>query len=107
MVAAVRSWWRKHPKQAWLAVELFRDADDKKRLAALSELGESAGLPLVAAGDVHMHVAERRALQDTLTAIRLGVPVSDAGAALYPNGERHLRAPARRPVLRPARLATF
>jgi error-prone DNA polymerase len=82
------------PNQAWLAVELFRDADDKKRLAALRELGESAGLPLVAAGDVHMHVAERRALQDTLTAIRLGVPVSDAGAALYPNGERHLRAPA-------------
>ena len=33
----------------------------------------------------------RRALQDTLTAIRLGVPVGQAGRALYPNGERHLR----------------
>ncbi len=92
------------PGRAWLAVELFRDAGDKKRLAALSELGESAGLPLVAAGDVHMHVAERRALQDTLTAIRLGVPVSDAGAALYPNGERHLREPADLAQLYPSHL---
>ena len=79
------------PNQSWLAVELFRASDDRERLAALRELGAAAGLPLVAAGDVHMHVAERRALQDTLTAIRLGVPVSDAGTALHPNGERHLR----------------
>jgi len=79
------------PGRAWLAVELFRAADDAEQLARLRELGEASGLPLVAAGDVHMHVAERRVLQDTLTAIRHGVPVSDAGAALYPNAERHLR----------------
>jgi error-prone DNA polymerase len=30
-------------------------------------------------------------LQDCLTAIRLGVPVADAGQALFPNAERHLR----------------
>jgi error-prone DNA polymerase len=38
-----------------------------------------------------MHVRSRRALQDTLTAIRLGVPVAQAGRALLPSGERHLR----------------
>jgi error-prone DNA polymerase len=80
--------------RSWLAVELFRAADDKERLAALTALGAAAGLPLVASGDVHMHVAQRRALQDTLTAIRLGRPLLAAGAALYPNGERHLRKPA-------------
>jgi error-prone DNA polymerase len=79
------------PNSSWLAVELFRAADDTERLSKLSELGAAANLPLVAAGDVHMHVASRRALQDTLTAIRLCVPVFEAGAALYPNGERHLR----------------
>ena len=79
------------PNSSWLAVELFRAADDKERLTALTELGAAANLPLLAAGDVHMHVASRRALQDTLTAIRLCVPVFEAGAALYPNGERHLR----------------
>jgi len=40
---------------------------------------------------VHMHVRGRRALQDTLTAVRLGRTLADAGYALYPNGERHLR----------------
>ncbi|HUX90590.1 MAG TPA: error-prone DNA polymerase [Gallionellaceae bacterium] len=79
------------PGRSWLAVELFRDADGKKRLAALAELGAASGLPLVAAGDVHMHVAKRRALQDTLTSIRLCVPLSDTGVALFSNGERHLR----------------
>jgi error-prone DNA polymerase len=79
------------PGRAWLAVELFRVPDDAERLAAAGELATSAGLPLVAAGDVHMHLSERRPMQDTLTAIRLGVPVFDAGTALHPNGERHLR----------------
>lgn len=82
------------PCRSWLAVELFRAPDDAARLAALEALGEGAGLPLVAAGDVHMHIPERRPMQDMLTAIRLGVPVADAGAALYPNGERHLRPKA-------------
>jgi error-prone DNA polymerase len=81
------------PGRAWLAVELFRAPDDAERLAAAGELATAAGLPRVAAGDVHMHVAERRAMQDTLTSIRLGVSVSDAGEALHANGERHLRAP--------------
>jgi error-prone DNA polymerase len=77
--------------RSWLVVELFHSSDDWDRLSALTELAAAAGLPLVAAGDVHMHVALRRALQDTVCAIRLGVPVAEAGFALHPNGERHLR----------------
>ena len=49
-------------------------------------------MPLVAAGDVHMHARSRRALQDVLTATRIGTTVDRAGYALFPNGERHLRA---------------
>ena len=45
----------------------------------------------MACGDVHMHVRARRALQDTVTAIRLNTTVAEAGFALHPNGERHLR----------------
>jgi predicted methyltransferase len=77
--------------EAWLAVELLREGDDAARLAALTRLGERTGLPLVASGDVHMHVRARRCLQDALTAIRLGVPVAEAGHALHRNGERYLR----------------
>ncbi len=92
------------PGRAWLAVELFRSPDDAERLAAASDLALSVGLPLVAAGDVHMHIAERRPVQDALTAIRLGVPVFDAGDALYPNGDRHLRTVGDLPQLYPQAL---
>jgi error-prone DNA polymerase len=79
------------PARAWIAVELLCGANDKARLAALRELGEACALPLVAAGDVHMHLRSRRKLQDTLTAIRLAKPLAHCGQALYPNAERHLR----------------
>ncbi len=77
--------------RAWIAAELLHGPDDRARLAGLRELGRASGLPLVAAGDVHMHVRSRRPLQDTLTAIRLRTPVHRCGHALHPNAERHLR----------------
>ncbi len=90
--------------RAWIAVELFNGPNDRARLARLRELGRKSGLPLVAAGDVHMHVRSRRPLQDALTAIRLGVPVHQAGYALHPNAERHLRHPLRLERLYPREL---
>jgi len=79
------------PGRSWIAAELSRDGQDVERLAELMALGRAAGMPLVAAGDIHMHVRGRRALQDTLTAIRLKTPVDQVGYRLQPNGERHLR----------------
>jgi len=80
------------PDRAWLAVELLREGDDCARLKQLTELGAQLHLPLVASGDIHLHVRERRALQDLLTAIRLNTPITEAGFALQPSGERHLRS---------------
>ncbi|PZQ18374.1 MAG: error-prone DNA polymerase [Rhodanobacter denitrificans] len=74
-----------------LAVELHRDRDDAARLARLLALAAELGLQAVAAGDVHMDVRRRRALQDTMTAIRYNTPLADCGAHLFRNGERHLR----------------
>jgi error-prone DNA polymerase len=75
----------------WLAVELHRGSDDARRFAELKALADALQLPMVAAGDVHMHVRRRRALQDVMTAIRHHRTVADAGDLLFPNGERHLR----------------
>ncbi|HEY2862844.1 MAG TPA: error-prone DNA polymerase [Casimicrobiaceae bacterium] len=75
----------------WIAVERLLDAGDAARCADLATLGSMLDLPLTAAGDVHMHCRARRALQDTLTAIRLKTSVAQAGHALHANGERHLR----------------
>jgi error-prone DNA polymerase len=90
--------------RAWLAVELFAGGDDAGRLVALEALGGRLGLPCVAAGDVHMHVRERRRLQDLVTAIRLNTPLHALGRRLFPNGERHLRGRERLAALYPARL---
>ena len=79
----------------WIGVELLAQAGDAARLAQCEALSAIARLPLVAAGDAHMHVRARRTLQDTLTSIRLGTPLSDCGHALFANGERHLRSRAR------------
>ncbi len=79
------------PGRLWIAVELLTSGRDRRRLESLGQLARDLDLPLVAAGDVHMHVRGRRALQDVLTATRLGTTVDRAGYALQPNGERHLR----------------
>nr|WP_026817764.1 error-prone DNA polymerase [Arenimonas composti] len=85
-------WLQQHfPDRCWLAVELHRGPDDDARLAQLLALAEELAMPPVAAGDVHMHVRGRRALQDVLSATRHHVTVAEAGALLFPNGERHLR----------------
>lgn len=80
------------PRRTWLAVELLVGADDRELLDRLQHLGRQLGLPLVATGDVHMHRRGRRPMQDILTAIRLGKPVSELGFQLHANGERHLRS---------------
>ena len=76
------------PGRAWIAVERFYEGDDAARLRALRALGARSGLPLVAAGDVHMHVPGRRPLCDVLAAVRLKRPLAQAGEALFQNGER-------------------
>ena len=77
--------------RVWLAVELLAQGNDRRRLNALIALAERTNLPAVASGDVHMHERGRRALQDTVTAIRLRTTVSRAALNLHASGERHLR----------------
>jgi error-prone DNA polymerase len=78
--------------RAWIAFERHLRPDDHERLMRLRELAAAVHLPLVAAGDVHMHARSRRPLQDVLGALRLNTTVAAAGAALFANGERHLRS---------------
>ncbi|WP_422842945.1 error-prone DNA polymerase [Acidovorax sp. M2(2025)] len=75
----------------WLAAELHLGPDDGLWLATLQQAGAALGLPLVAAGDVHMHSRLRKPLQDVVTAVRLGCSVAECGFALQPNAEHHLR----------------
>lgn len=75
----------------WLAVELHLAPDDSLWLATLQRAGAALDLPLVAAGDVHMHARSRKPLQDVITAVQRGHSVGECGFALQSNAERHLR----------------
>ncbi|GKS91329.1 error-prone DNA polymerase [Acidovorax sp. SUPP2539] len=88
----------------WLVVEQPLAPDDSLWLTTLEQVGQALGLPLVAAGDVHMHVRGRKRLQDVVTAVRLGRPVAECGFALQPNAERHLRARMRLAAIYPPAL---
>jgi error-prone DNA polymerase len=78
--------------RCYLLAELFLGGDDTDRLERLVDLGRQARLPLVAAGDVHYHTAERAALADMLAAIRFGETVNAARDRLFPNAQRHLKS---------------
>lgn len=75
----------------WLAVEYLRGGYEQQAHRCFRDWSRQLGIPMVASGNVHMHDRKRRMLQDTLTAIRRGVPLDKLGFALYPNAERYLR----------------
>lgn len=79
------------PGRLWISAQLFLEADDGEKLAALQALATHTGLPICASGGVQMHHPQRRPLRDTLTAIRLGRPVSALAFALPANGQQCLR----------------
>ncbi|NPC56757.1 error-prone DNA polymerase [Caenimonas soli] len=88
IAAWAKSWFG---SRAWLAVELLLGLDDALWLDTLQRASAATGVPLVAAGDVHMHVRSRKALQDVITAVREGKAVDECGLALQASAERHLR----------------
>ncbi|MDB5987716.1 MAG: putative polymerase alpha chain [Nevskia sp.] len=102
--AADACWLRAHFRDAWIAVELHRGADDVSKLVNLQQLARASGLRCVASGDVHYHVRQRRALQDVMTALLHKRPVSECGTRLFANAERHLRPIGRLQALYPEAL---
>jgi error-prone DNA polymerase len=85
----------------WLAITLGLGAADALQRHRLQQLAALCGLPLVAAGNVHMHARSRKPLHDVLTAVRLGKPVAQCGVSLKANAELHLRTRARLAALYP------
>ncbi|WP_395757695.1 error-prone DNA polymerase [Achromobacter sp. EB05] len=79
------------PRRAWVGLTLlYRSRDDLHR-AAVDRAARAAELPVVALGQVQMHVRSRKPLHDTLTGIRTHQCVSQCGYALAGNAEQHLR----------------
>jgi error-prone DNA polymerase len=70
------------------------DGKDAERTRYAKEQEARYGLKVVASNDVHAHLRERQALQDSLVCIREGLPLKEAGYRLFPNAERYLKGAA-------------
>ncbi len=86
----LKTWFDDGARAAIAFERLLRPGEDALR-ASVQHAAQASGLRIVAAGDVLMHLRSRKALQDTLTAVRLKRPLAECGAALAPNAEQHLR----------------
>ncbi|WP_233850168.1 error-prone DNA polymerase [Paraburkholderia sp. HD33-4] len=78
--------------RAWVGLVLHQRAMDDMHRGAVEFVARSRDVPVVALGEVVMHVRSRKPLQDTMTAIRVGRPVHECGYDLAPNAEQHLRS---------------
>ncbi|MGA1327849.1 MAG: error-prone DNA polymerase [Rubrivivax sp.] len=94
------------PERAFIALHRLLGPDDERLQATVVKASQAAGLTVVAAGGVRMHVRSRKPLLDVLTATRLRRPLAACGLALTASAEAHLRPRARLATLfRPEWLA--
>ncbi|NRR33770.1 error-prone DNA polymerase [Oxalobacteraceae bacterium] len=80
------------PGRVRVALTLHLRTRDEQHRAMIMRLAAEFGMPVLATGDVCMHVRSYKPLQDTMTAIRHGIPIADCGYRLAPNAEQHLRS---------------
>ncbi len=81
------------PGAVWLGATMFRQGNDRRRLARLKRLADRIDIPLLATNDALYAQPADRPLHDVVTCIREGVTIQQAGRLLAANAERHLKAP--------------
>jgi error-prone DNA polymerase len=76
----------------WLGVNHYRSEAETERYSYLLQLASDLDIAMVACGDVHMHVSQRKRLHDVLTATRYNTCVDQLGRQRHSNSQRHLRS---------------
>ncbi|HBE70274.1 MAG TPA: error-prone DNA polymerase [Planctomycetaceae bacterium] len=78
-------------KRGYLLTSLHLGVDDNAKLDRACGLSEASGVPMVACGDVHYHVAERTLLYDCLLATRLASTIDQVASQRLGNAQFHLK----------------
>lgn len=81
-----------YPSQTWLGINLTKGGFDSLHLAQGIALAKQLAITPVACGNIHMHRKQEKALQDTLTAIRLNTTLQKIGKQIYSNAEHYLKS---------------
>jgi len=82
---------QKMEQHLWLGVSFLQDGQDKIIYQLAKQISKKMSIPIMACGNVHMHIAERKKLQDLLSAIRLNKPVKTIARKLFKNAQNYLR----------------
>jgi len=78
--------------RVWLGVSHLLGNNEARRYLELQRLAQALDIPMVACGDVRMHVATRKPLHDVFTALYHNTSVAQLGRRRLPNAQQHLRA---------------
>ncbi len=79
-------------QRLWLGFTHVLGNDAARRFLHARQLAAALDVPMVACGDVRMHVAGRKALHDVFTALHHNTSIAQLGRRRLGNSQRHLRA---------------
>jgi error-prone DNA polymerase len=82
---------RRFKGRLWIGVSRLLGNDEIRCFRERYQLARELNIPLVACGDVQMHIARRKALHDVMTAIYHNTSVSQLGDRRLANSQQHLR----------------
>ena len=93
-------------QRLWLGTSHLLGNNEVQRHLAMQQLARELDIPMVACGDVRMHVASRKPLHDTFTALYHNTSIARLGRRRLGNSQQHLRSIAHlRRLYPPALLA--
>jgi error-prone DNA polymerase len=76
----------------WIGINHQLHGGEQQDFARWQALGTEKNIPLMACGEALMHTADRKPLQDILTAIKHNTPIQEMGTKLQLNGEAYLKS---------------
>ncbi|MFT4520272.1 MAG: error-prone DNA polymerase [Halioglobus sp.] len=76
----------------WLGVSHLMSNNEIQRYMNLQQLAQGLNIPMVACGDVRMHIASRKPLHDTFTALHYNTSIAQLGRRRLGNSQQHLRS---------------
>jgi error-prone DNA polymerase len=76
----------------WLGVSHLLGNSEVQRYLALHGLAQELDIPMVACGDVCMHIAKRKPLHDVFTALYHNTSIARLGRRRLSNSQQHLRS---------------
>lgn len=78
-------------ERLWIGINHQLQGGEQQDFKRWLKLSITKNIPLVACGEALMHSAERKPLQDVVTAIRHNTPLQEMGTHLGLNGESYLK----------------